>query len=387
MTQRLGESRPPVDNSKSTYKATKARRRQERQVFSFHLFRRIIRLFPVDIMENKIFYSWQSDLSSASNRGFILTALERAAAAIKGDDTIAVEPVVDRDTKGIAGTPHIVASIFEKIDAADIFIADVSIINSGQPGRPTPNPNVLVELGYAINSIGWGRILLLYNLAFGAETDLPFDLDKRRLILYTMSADAQDRAPERKKLQQKFNDALRAIFSGESKNKAHIPIRIELEQDNIKVDATSRITADGLADQIFFDIPMQFKNLSAEEIIFRKIKPTISLPDGYSLAAPYSLPKNELAIGPKKVLPQGYHMNTAIVRGAGALNSGNHIWLENKNKILSSFELGSVKIIFRITGECVSLNGTIPIDESFDITEQVIPHIYQDPKNRYLRPH
>jgi hypothetical protein len=338
-------------------------------------------------MERNIFYSWQSDLSSSANRQFIFAALQKAAAAIKSDDTIAVEPVVDRDTSGIAGSPHIPASIFEKIDAADVFVADISIINAGTGSRATPNPNVLIELGYAINALGWEHILLPYNLAFGSERDLPFDLDKRRLVLYTMPAEAQDRATERKKLQGKFDIALRAIFALDSKNKNNIPLKIELERNDIKIDPHSHITADGLADQIFFDIPVQLKNLSEEEVIFRKIKATLSLPVGYSVAGFYSMPQSELTIGAKKVLPQGYHFNTAIIRGTGALSSENPIWLENKNKILSSFATGSAKIEFRLTGECVSLAGTVPIDESFDVTAEITPHIYQNMKNRYLRPH
>ena len=44
-----------------------------------------------------VFYSWQSDLPNACSRGFIQSALENAAAAIKADDTVEIEPVVDRD--------------------------------------------------------------------------------------------------------------------------------------------------------------------------------------------------------------------------------------------------------------------------------------------------
>jgi hypothetical protein len=79
-------------------------------------------------MLRHIFYSWQSDLPNATNRSFILKALENAAKDIAADETINVEPVIDRDTKGIAGAPDIAKTIFEKIDSADVFVADVSII-------------------------------------------------------------------------------------------------------------------------------------------------------------------------------------------------------------------------------------------------------------------
>src|SRR5438876_9492524 len=95
-----------------------------------------------------LFYSWQSDLPNATNRSLILDALERAAKRIRTDDSVTVEPVLDRDTQNVPGAPDIAHTIFQKIEKAAAFVADVSIINAGI-GRPTPNPNVLIELGYA----------------------------------------------------------------------------------------------------------------------------------------------------------------------------------------------------------------------------------------------
>src|SRR5437016_4475569 len=100
-------------------------------------------------MRRVVFYSWQSDLPNATNRTFIQKALEKAAASIAADESIEIEPVVDRDTQGVPGAPDIASTIFAKITAADIFVADVSITTRPKTGRPTPNPNVLIELGYA----------------------------------------------------------------------------------------------------------------------------------------------------------------------------------------------------------------------------------------------
>lgn len=53
-------------------------------------------------MENyKVFYAWQSDLPNSTNRGLIQKALENATKAIRADDSIKVEPVIDRDTAGV----------------------------------------------------------------------------------------------------------------------------------------------------------------------------------------------------------------------------------------------------------------------------------------------
>ena len=107
-----------------------------------------------------------SDLPNATNRGFIEKALTDAAKAIRSDDSIAVEPVIDRDTEGIPGAPDIASTIFEKIDAAKVFVCDVSIIGlSGD--RTTPNPNVLLELGYAVRALGWRSIIMVLNAAYG----------------------------------------------------------------------------------------------------------------------------------------------------------------------------------------------------------------------------
>ena len=54
-------------------------------------------------MDYKVFYSWQSDLPNATNRGLIQAALEVATSLVAKDDSIDVEPVVDRDTSGVSG--------------------------------------------------------------------------------------------------------------------------------------------------------------------------------------------------------------------------------------------------------------------------------------------
>ena len=104
-----------------------------------------------------VFYSWQSDLPNKTNRSFIEDALEKAAKAIRDDDSIQVEPVIDRDTVGVAGSPEISKTIFSKIDQAKVFVCDISIINSGADARLAPNPNVLIEPGYALNNPAQGH--------------------------------------------------------------------------------------------------------------------------------------------------------------------------------------------------------------------------------------
>jgi hypothetical protein len=163
-------------------------------------------------MGSRICYSWQSDLPNPTNRRFIQKALERAARSIRDDTSIKVEPVVDRDTIGVPGSPDIAATILQKIDNCDVFVCNVSIINAGQARRLTPNPNVLFELGYAVKRLGWGRVILVLNSAFGALQDLPFDLRMKRVLVYNISNGNDDKAPERRALEAQLTTALQEVL-------------------------------------------------------------------------------------------------------------------------------------------------------------------------------
>lgn len=165
-------------------------------------------------MEKRIFYSWQSDLPNNSNRGFINTALEQAIKEINADDDFSLIPFLDRDTAGLSGSPDISTSIFDKIKSSDIFVSDVSIINShaGDLARPAPNPNVLIELGFAIGVLDWSRIILVMNENFGSVGMLPFDLRGRRVLTYSMDPVSSEKAPERKKVSSILKSGIKEIL-------------------------------------------------------------------------------------------------------------------------------------------------------------------------------
>lgn len=75
-------------------------------------------------------------------------------------------------------------TIIGKIRSSHVFVGDVSIINPGGQGRLTPNPNVVIELGYALAYLGSERIICVYNEAFGTIENLPFDIRQKRLGKY-----------------------------------------------------------------------------------------------------------------------------------------------------------------------------------------------------------
>ena len=160
-----------------------------------------------------VFYSWQADLPGRTNRSFIEECLERAAKSLRADESLTLEVRIDRDTADVGGSPAIAETILRKISRAEIFVPDVSIVARTGGGKAIPNPNVLLELGYAVSVLGWDRIIMVMNTAFGAVTELPFDLKGRRVMPYLVDVTpGAPKAEERRSLEAKLKDAMAAIL-------------------------------------------------------------------------------------------------------------------------------------------------------------------------------
>jgi hypothetical protein len=67
--------------------------------------------------------------------------------------------------------PDFAHTIFEKIEKASAFVADLTIINSGAGGRVPPNPNMLIELGYAIHALKKEAMVLVMNTVNGSDRE------------------------------------------------------------------------------------------------------------------------------------------------------------------------------------------------------------------------
>lgn len=208
-------------------------------------------------MRYTIFYSWQSDLPNSINRGFIQKALENTVKSIRKGGSIDVEPVVDRDTQGISGSPDIVATILEKIEKCQVFVPDVSIINPGTKFRLSPNPNVLIELGYAIKILDWKRIIMVMNTAFGNPKDLPFDLLKKRVLTYNMTENTSERATKRKHLESILRKGLELILGtqGDAQSKrVYFQPKQSLDFAGVKQELTS-------GEILYYYSPKQHKRI------------------------------------------------------------------------------------------------------------------------------
>lgn len=131
-----------------------------------------------------IFYSWQSDVPN--NKNFVQKCIDKAIKNVKRKHSTNLQLTIniDRDTKGESGSPAIAQTIFRKINISDIFICDVTNINKDRNSRFTPNPNVLIELGYAIKTLGWERVICVCNTDFGDVEDLPFDIRGHRVTIF-----------------------------------------------------------------------------------------------------------------------------------------------------------------------------------------------------------
>ena len=168
----------------------------------------------------KVFYSWQSWTSHKTNRTFIQGCI--AAAIERANSDLGVELELDHDIKDRAGTVAIADEILEKIDQCLMFVCDVTFVtvtkNDHESGAPRliPNPNVMIELGYAARSIGWKRIICVANLAHGPVESLPFDLRHRSMVLYSLDEDGDEDKKEQEK-QNLTNDIygkIRTIVEG-----------------------------------------------------------------------------------------------------------------------------------------------------------------------------
>jgi hypothetical protein len=173
-----------------------------------------------------VFYSWQSDLDEKTNRFFIVDALEKAVKLLKRGG-FEVAPRIDQDARDCPGAADIATEIFKKIRACRVFVADVSIINAGavfpgsgfwvgeerteeKPCRPTPNPNVMIELGYAAHALTWDRVICVVNEAYGEVEKLPFDIRPRAMVRFSLLPTAEE--GERTQKKEALRDHLRGYL-------------------------------------------------------------------------------------------------------------------------------------------------------------------------------
>lgn len=154
-----------------------------------------------------IFFSWQSDLDSRTHRNYIEKCIKKSIKSINKNEDLHIYVEYDRDTLGLLGTPDISSSIFEKISKCALFVADISNITSNLQ-RSIPNPNVLIELGFAINILGWDKIICFFDVNTGKIENLPFDIRQKRVLAYNPFVESEE-----KKIVSILNENILALYS------------------------------------------------------------------------------------------------------------------------------------------------------------------------------
>ena len=177
----------------------------------------------------KIFWAWQYDLPGKISRHFIRGALEAAIEQInlvnnieEPDEAFQTGALhLDYGRKGLKGSPDLAIEILKKIDDAAVFVGDVTPVGKAEAKqndegqtieKKLVNPNVAIELGYALKARATENVLMVMNSHYGKREDLPFDLGhKGGPIIYKLAPDAsKDQIEaEKRRLVTIFVDALR----------------------------------------------------------------------------------------------------------------------------------------------------------------------------------
>ena len=174
-------------------------------------------------MTFKVFYAWQSDSPKNLGKNLIRKALDDAARQLNADlevrEAIRGEIEIDQDTQSVSGSPPVAETILQKIPECDAFVADLTFVQVGSADRGIPNPNVLIEYGYALRALEDQRIIGVFNEAFGKPDNLPFDIRHRRWPILFCATDAGgteeaqgSRREARKQLARRLTDAIRSII-------------------------------------------------------------------------------------------------------------------------------------------------------------------------------
>jgi hypothetical protein len=127
----------------------------------------------------KIFWSWQSDTPGNIGRHFVRSSLEAALKELNQELTLEESErlELDHDRKGVAGSPDLTTTILKKIEESKVFVADVTPVGKSADGtRALLNPNVAIELGYALATVRDSGLLMVLNKSYGDRDSLPFDL-------------------------------------------------------------------------------------------------------------------------------------------------------------------------------------------------------------------
>jgi hypothetical protein len=210
-----------------------------------------------------VFYSWQSDSPSKTNRSAIKKALSTAKGILKKEfPTVQID--IDEATRKTPGSPNVPITILKKIRLSDAFFCDVTTINKAarKVKRKTPNPNVMFELGYAVAHLGWDRIVMLFNKEHGKTRDLPFDFDRQRIATYTYSGSRRINKKQIADLESLNTAALREIIKKQppKPNEDLSPKELKRKRDVAQLKLLMQTIHIGVLDSFISSMPHMFEH-------------------------------------------------------------------------------------------------------------------------------
>lgn len=133
-----------------------------------------------NIKQYTVFYSWQSDYPKS--REIINCALSKAKKDLATKEN-PIDVIIDQGTDRVPGMPQIDTTVLSKIMNCDVFVADITPVHAVGEDL-LPNPNVLLELGFAMGVVGMSRIILLAKKGNWNPKDLPFDINHKRIDFF-----------------------------------------------------------------------------------------------------------------------------------------------------------------------------------------------------------
>ena len=160
-----------------------------------------------------VFFCWQSHLNPQEYRFLIRGALSAAIDRIQSELPPECSCIIrlDSDTSTRSGTVDIADTILHKIRSSTAVVADVTpVLIDLERERYYPNPNVMIEVGFAAGTVGWHRTICLYENTDYQETDLPFDIRHRRVTGFRSRG--VQRKDAKNELEGKLYVALREII-------------------------------------------------------------------------------------------------------------------------------------------------------------------------------
>ncbi len=144
-------------------------------------------------MNYKVFFAYQSDINEIYGKRFIIEAFDIVISKFEKEG---VNIELDFGMRKSPGNTILIDEMLRKSRESDLVIVDMTFTSSkiwadakrfnfwGKEIRlleknidkKSPNPNVLLETGYAWSQKGFDRTVLLMNIAYGTAEELPVDL-------------------------------------------------------------------------------------------------------------------------------------------------------------------------------------------------------------------